>query len=234
MCDFLIDPRYKAWLARVKKSGTTVRSVQLLATVQRGSNTFAGLVDTELVTAGGQVMHRCMMIRGDSVIVVPVIHPSDGSPPYTLMVDQHRPVDGCHTLEFVAGMIESDESAETCAVNEVKEELGLTIDPSQLHLLHQEPIRVCTAMLDERAYAFMFFLEVAESFRQEIDGASTGDHSDGERIRVRAVDFSCVGDQPTFSAQVGLRLTESFLGHRFWENQVLQQSDLFHQAIKVL
>ena len=150
------------------------------------------------------------------MIVVPVIHPNDGSPPYTLMVDQHRPVDGCHMLEFVGGMLESGESAETCAVNEVKEELGLTIEPSQLHLLHPEPIRVCTAMLDERSYIFMFSLEVTGNFRQEIDGVSTGDHADGEWIRIRAVDFPAVGAQPVFSAQVGLRLVENFLGHRFW------------------
>lgn len=216
MSDFLIDSRYKAWLERIKESGTTVRSVQLLATVQRGAKTFAGLVDTELVTEGGQLLHRCMMIRGDSVIVVPVIYPDDGSPPYTLMVEQHRPVDGCDTLEFVGGMLESGKSAETCAVLEVKEELGLTIEPSKLHLLHREPIRVCTAMLDERAYVFMFTLEVTGNFRQEIEGASTGDHSDGEWIRIRAMDFLAVGEQPVFSAQVGLHLVENFLGHRFW------------------
>ncbi len=216
MSDFLLDSRYKTWLERIKKSGTTVRSAQLLATVQRGSRAFAGLVDTELVTEGGQRLHRCMMIRGDSVIVVPVIQPNDGSSPYTLMVDQHRPVDGCHTLEFVGGMLESGKSAETCAVDEVKEELGLTIDSSQLHLLHPEPIRVCAAILDERAYVFMFSLDVTADFRQEIEGVSTGDHADGEWIRIRAVDFSAVGAQPVFSAQVGLRLVENFLGHRFW------------------
>lgn len=221
MSDFLFDPRYKTWLERVNKSGTTVRGVQLLAMVQRGSSAFAGLVDTELVTVGGQVLHRCMMIWGDSVIVVPVIHPCDGSQPYTLMVDQHRPVDGCRTLEFIGGMLESDESAETCAVNEVKEEMGLTIDSSQLQLLHPEPIRVCTAMLDERAYVFMFSLEVTGNFRQEIEGVSTGDHADGEWIRIRAVDFSAVGAQPVFSAQVGLRLVENFLGHQFWTKPVI-------------
>lgn len=216
MSDFLLDWRYKAWLERIKKSGTTVRSVQLLATVQRGSNTFAGLIDTELVTESGQQLHRCMMIRGDSVIIVPVIRPSDGSQPYTLMVEQHRPVDGCHTLEFVGGMLASGESAETCAVKEIKEELGLTIDPSQLHLLHPEPIRVCTGMLDERVYMFMFSLEVTGNFRGEIEGVSTRDHSDGEWIRIRAMDFSTVGAQPDFSAQAGLHLVEDYLGHRFW------------------
>ena len=30
------------------------------------------------------------------------------------------------------------------------------------------------------------------------------------------MDFSVVGAQPVFSAQVGLRLVEDFLGHRFW------------------
>jgi len=216
MSDFLFDSRYKTWLERIKKSGTTMSSVQLLATVRRGSKDFAGLVDTELVTEGGKKLRRCMMIRGDSAIVVPVIYPNDGSSPYTLMVEQHRPVDGRNTLEFVGGMLESGKPAEICAVTEVKEELGLTIEPGQLRLLHPEPIRVCTAMLDERAYVFTFSLNVTTGFRQEIEGVSTGDHADGEWIRIRAVDFSAVGAQPVFSAQVGLRLLENFLGHRFW------------------
>ena len=216
MSDFLSDMRYKAWLNRVEKAGTLIERVDLLATVRRGRKAFAGLVDAELVNKLGQRVRRCMMIRGDSVVVVPVIRPIDGNPPYTLMVEQYRPVDGCQTLEFVGGMLEAGQTAEACAVNEVREELGLAIESNQLQLLHPEPIRVCTAMLDDRAYGFMATLAVSGDFREKIDGTSAGDHADGEWICIRAVEFPVAGAQPVFSAQVGLRLLENALGHQFW------------------
>uniref|UniRef100_A0A8B9K3C9 Nudix (nucleoside diphosphate linked moiety X)-type motif 5 n=1 Tax=Astyanax mexicanus TaxID=7994 RepID=A0A8B9K3C9_ASTMX len=41
-----------------------------------------------------------------------------------VLVKQFRPPMGCHTLEFPAGLIDDNESAETAALRELKEETG--------------------------------------------------------------------------------------------------------------
>lgn len=73
-----------------------------------------------------------MIIRGASVVVVPVLWPDDDSEPYTLMVRQHRPINADYTREFLGGILVPEESVEKCAVREVYEELGLTIARGEL------------------------------------------------------------------------------------------------------
>ena len=86
----------------------------------------------------GHHLNRYMLTLGGRVIVVPAIYSNGGSPPYPPTLEEHRPVDGCKTLESVAGMLELNEVSEVGALNEVQEELGPTIQENKLRLLHSE------------------------------------------------------------------------------------------------
>lgn len=201
-----------SWLRRFNGSAARVVSTTLLATVVRGRRTIALFVDAIIESERGDRMPRCMLLRGDSAIVIALLRVKDTGELYSLMVEQLRPVDGENTFEFVGGMIEAEETPRQCAVREVSEELGITIEENDLISLFSGPIRVCTAMLDERAYFFAFEKTVDTRFLKSLEGRAQGEQSDGECIRVRVVDFEFVERQPVFSAQVGAFLVRQLLG----------------------
>ena len=201
-----------SWLRRFDGRSAKIVSTKPLATVVRGRGIIALFVDAIIESERGDRMPRCMLLRGDSAIVIALLRVKDTFELYTLMVEQLRPVDGKNTLEFVGGMIETEETPRQCAVREVREELGIAIEEGDLISLFPEPIRVCTAMLDERAHFFAFEKTVDAPFVNSLEGSAQGEHSDGEYIRVRVVDFEFVERQPVFSAQVGAFLIRQLLG----------------------
>lgn len=205
------DRRFRDWSARLEASGTQIVSVNDFLVVRRGGRTFASFVDTVLRTSQGEILPRCMLLRGDSVVVVPVLDCEGIAHPLTLMVEQFRPVDGGSTLEFVGGMIDDGDEPATCAVKEVREEIGLEVEAGQLVPLTLEPIRVCTAMMDERVHFFAFRMALTRAQAGALDGKALGDVAAGESIVVRLVDFAVAAQQPVFSAQVGVRLVQSLL-----------------------
>lgn len=206
-----LDPGFRRWSARLRAAGTQLLSVGQFLAVRRGETTFASFADTVLRTPSGETLPRCMLFRGDSVVVVPVLRVEGSAKPLTLMVEQFRPVDGGNTLEFVGGMVEDDEDPVACAVKEVREEIGLDVLPGDLLSLFPEPIRVCTAMTDERAYFFAFRRRLTRAEADALDGKALGEAGEGESIIVRLVDFDTVARQPVFSAQVGIRLAQGLL-----------------------
>lgn len=208
------DPRFRDWCSRLALAGTQILEVNSYSAIRRGDRVFAALVDTVLKSADGEVLPRCMLLRGDTVVVVPILDCEGMAGPRTLMVEQFRPIDGENTLEFVGGMIDDGESPTACAVKEVREEIGLHVRPDELISLHHEPIRVCTAMMDEHAYFFAFRQSLTAEEARALDGKSLGELSDGESITVRLVDFDTVALQPVFSAQVGLNLIRPLLTAR--------------------
>lgn len=206
------DGLLASWLRRFNGSSARVVSTTPLATVVRGRRTIALFVDAIIESERGDRMPRCMLLRGDAAIVIALLRVNDTGELYSLMVEQLRPVDGTNTFEFVGGMIEADETPRQCAVREVSEELGIAIEENDLISLFPEPIQVCTAMLDERAYFFAFEKTVDSQFVKSLEGTSQGEHSDGEHIRVKVVDFEFVERQPVFSAQVGAFLIRQLFG----------------------
>ena len=208
------DPRFIDWASRLAAAGTEILEVKSYESIRRGERVFAALVDTVLRSADGEVVPRCMLLRGDTIVVIPIIDCEGHDQPMTLMVEQFRPIDGGNTLEFVGGMIERGESPVACAVKEVREEVGLHVQPADLIPLLGEPIRVCTAMMDERAYFFAFRQSLSAEEARALDGRSLGELSEGESITVRLVDLETVALQPVFSAQVGLNLIRPLLAAR--------------------
>jgi 8-oxo-dGTP pyrophosphatase MutT (NUDIX family) len=201
------------WTNRVNSGPAKIISTTPLARVTRSGRTVASFIDT-VIEFDGYRIPRCILLRGDSAIVVPLLRITDDQGLYSLMVEQLRPVDGKNTLEFVGGMVEACESPAQSAVREVREELGISIRENDLQSLFPEPIRVCTAMLDERAHFFAFEREVNRDFLKALDGKALGEHSDGEYIHVRVVTLEEAERQPIFSAQVGVFLSRRLLASK--------------------
>ena len=69
------------------------------------------------------------MMSTDAVIILPVLRNTDGSID-TILVEQFRPPVQCSTLEFPAGLVDSNESIEQAALRELYEETGFVGESS--------------------------------------------------------------------------------------------------------
>ena len=162
-------------------------------------------------------MPRCVVLRGDGAIAIPVLNCVEGQTVYTLMVEQRRVVDGGISTEFPAGTVEpSIEDSIIVAVQELEEELGMQVSKEELQLLYQYPLKADPSILSATFHYFYFERDVTQVFLKKIDGRETGCHEDHEYMRVKVQKLSEVSqDNVTVFSLAGLQLLENKLVKKF-------------------
>ena len=215
MNESIREAKISRWKNRLKKSGSTLDNVKVLADISRGEEfLFGTILDCKLTTPEGKSIPRCVVVFGDSVIVVPVLHCVDDGQIYTLMVEQRRVVTGGFIKEFPSGGIDFDcENAKQAACREVSEEVNMKISVNDLKPLSSEPIKANPSFLGDEAYFFYFEKEISKSFLQ--DFVNTGCHDDGEDITIRVVKMGNVCDELSLSALIGIKLLEKTIRKAF-------------------
>ncbi len=213
----LEHPNVLRWKHRVEASGNIIQNIKVLAAISRDQvNLFGTILDCQLLTPEGVEISRCVMLCGDSVVIIPVLTCCDDGEVYTLMVEQRRIVDGDYAKEFPSGGIDMQEyDPKLMACQELREELHLTISSDELVPLNADPIKVNPSISGDVAYFYYFEKEVSLSFLKEMDGHSTGCHKDNEFIRVRVLKMSEISNVLTLSALIGLKLLERKLKRVF-------------------
>lgn len=206
--------KFKQWKKRVENNGIVINNVKVLGMIRRGSSNRI-FIDSELVTPEGRKMSRCVLISGESVIIVPVLKCHEDNEIYTLMVEQRRIVDGAYSVEFPAGDLDLDQDPITTACQEVREELNLNILPEELFPLMEQPIKINPSYSDVLAYFYYFERNVNLKFLEEIDGSDSGCRSENEYIKIRVRKMSHVSSIPTSSAIIGAKLLEKVLSRVF-------------------
>ena len=212
----LKSPKFKQWKKQIEKSGTKIEEIDVLAGISRQEgDLFCALLDTRMTTPEGNTVPRCMVLRGMSVVIVPVLYCDDGET-YTLLVKQRRPVDGQFTLEFPGGGLDKgDEQPVQIAIREVKEELGLDVNEKNLIPLSSEPISVCTAILDEKVHFFYFEKKCSKLFLEQVNHQKRGVASEGEFIQIIPTPIREANQNLNAGVLIGLKLLENTLGLTF-------------------
>lgn len=210
------SPKFKFWKQAVESTGTKITNLKVLAAISReAGKLFCALIDTKMVTPENETVPRCMLIRGDSVVIVPVIHCDDGEV-YTLLVRQRRPADGKFADEFPGGLLDNgDEFPAAIAVQELAEELEMEISQEELIPLSPEPVKVCTALLDEKIHFYYFVKNFSKEELQQLDRRRTGHVHEGESLEIRVTPMNQVTGNYNLSALVGIKLLEKALGRQF-------------------
>jgi len=214
MSRFVFDhPKFQCWKRRIDASGIILKNIDILATISRNQTSLFGVfLDCKLLTPEGFEIPRCVMIHGDSSVIVPVLTCQDDGEIYTLMVEQRRIVNGEYNEEFPAGSVDMmEEDPVFMACQEIQEELHLDISPEDLIPLRGEPIKINPSLNGDVAYFYYFEKTVTFEFLKEIDYKDTGCHEEFEHIRVRVHKMAEVSKLSTSSALIGLKLLESKL-----------------------
>jgi 8-oxo-dGTP pyrophosphatase MutT (NUDIX family) len=212
----LNSTKFLKWKTGVEKSGSKITKLRLLAGVSRNdSDLFAAFIDCEMISPEGDKSPRCMVIRGNTAVVVPVIYCEDNQI-YTLMIKQRRPIDGEYKIEFPGGLLDNgDENPIVVAQKEVEEELNLRVQKNEIMKLSEKPISICSGILDEKAHFFYFKKKMLKKELDAIHDQLSGHNHEGEFLKIQVVNFKDVKRFNNSSALIGLKLIEKALGHNF-------------------
>jgi len=199
---------FRNWKNKIERSGVSIHSLKILSIVSRNSKSFyLALLDFIMLTPEGDKLPRCIVLRGDTVVIVPLIRCIDKKKIFTLMVQQRRVIDGCNSLEFPAGMVDNNLSDPVLsAVKEVKEELGMNVNVKSMRLLTNEPLNVCESLMDEHVNIYSFTKEMTYESLVKFDNKSSGVVEDGELITIKLISIEKAKKIPSFSTNVALNL----------------------------
>ncbi|MFZ1983533.1 MAG: NUDIX domain-containing protein [Desulfatitalea sp.] len=209
--------KYLRWKKRVEDNGNRIHSSEVLAVITRNEDDFYGaLLDCELTTPEKQTVKRCVLIRGDCVVIVPVLRCRDDGKIYTLLVEQRRIIDGGFTQEFPAGMLDCNaDDPRVMASRELREELNLDIAPNQLKPLSEQPVKIISSLVGDLLYFYYFEMEVTADFLNCMEGRPTGCHHESEYILVRVREVAQIANHAASSTLIGVKLLERALRRTF-------------------
>ena len=204
--------KYRRWRKCVESHGNQILQLDILSVVSRGPGTwYAAFLDCLLLTLEGNRIRRCVTIRGQSVVVVPIFRCIDDNQLYTVMVEQRSICDGALHVGFPAGNGDDGENLRVTACQELMEETGLAVSPDDLVALC-EGITLNSSLSDDLIYFYGFRSDVTRAWLDSIDNRSGGLHVEGEYIRVRVFSLADCFRMSTTSTLIGLRLIERTFG----------------------
>ena len=214
--DILQSPKVLRWRNRVESRGNVIQKLDVLSIVYRKiSGVFAVFLDCRLLTPEGNVITRCVLIRGDSAVIVPVLVCEDDGIIYTLLVEQRRIIDGSLTEEFPAGSSLELQDIRVTACEELSAEVGLEVKQQDLVLLSKEPIKINPDVLDDLVHFFSFERTVTSHFLSSLDGRQSGSTQEGEHIRIVVRKMADAARSMTSSVIIGVRLLEQTMNRVF-------------------
>jgi len=201
----------------LESNGIKIEKINVVGEVFRDSSTlYTALIDCVLKTPEGATISRCVLLQGNSIVVIPILKCLDDNIIYTLMVKQRRISDGNFTTEFPAGSLEAEDNPLSTAIRELEEELGLRVSENELVPLSQKQIEIAPGILYAMIRYYYFERAVTRSFLEEIEGRSTGCHNESEYIHVKVLKMAEVSTRisNTYSL-AGIKLLENKLGKVF-------------------
>ena len=202
---------FKQWRRKFNSVDTIITSIDLKFVISRTIETFyLAVLDVSLKKKNTDITFpRCLILRGDTVIIVPILKCIDDGQVYTILVEQFRIIDGGLSLEFPAGMVDYDIGSKASAIIECKEELNIDINEKDLIPLSNFPFKVCESLMDENVdiYGIKFEMRKDEIFKYH--GLKTGDMKQNEFITLKVLKFSEVEKIRSFSTYVAYNLVKN-------------------------
>jgi ADP-sugar diphosphatase len=205
------SPLFTTWAKKVESHGNVIKNVEIKSIITRGTNRiYSAFIDVELLTPEGQKLNRCILLRGPSVAVIPVLLFEDQE--YILLTKQRRIIDGDYSFEVPAGA--HDPSTGTPRENaalELEEETGLKVNPNDLIQINKTPLKVCESLLDETVHFFGYVKSCSLEELEELKTRSSGVHSDQEYIALALVPIAELSAHTSFQINTSRLFIETVL-----------------------
>lgn len=215
MNDLNDSPKVIAWKRAVEANGCTIHSIEALKVLRkRNGDLLFALLEAEITADDGEKLLPYVFLRGDAVVVVPLVRNTDTGERCFVMVEQRRVANGEIALEFPAGMLDQlVNDPKQVAVKELLEETGLAVSEESLHALTRRPLFSSPGASDEAVHFYGCVIDVDDREFKSLEGRTAGDKSEQEHIRVTLRTFDQVLPDVT-SVQVYLAFD---LFNRFYQ-----------------
>lgn len=184
MRHWLNEPKILQWVETVARGGAKLRGLKALRLVRkRNGELLFGLLNADMRDPQGHAVPPVVLIRGQAVVIVPLLRCARTGEQGFLVVKQWRIGNGALNIEFPAGMLDT----QVCdplgvAVKELHEETSLDATRDQLHLLHPQPLCASVGLLDEAIWFYGGVFDVSASAMSALRDMRAGHASEQERI----------------------------------------------------
>lgn len=208
----LKSAKFRRWRQRVESHGNTILSVEVLSVISRRPGSwYAAFLDCVLLTPEGTRIARCLTLRGESVVIVPLLLCADDGAYYTLMVEQRCICDGGLHAGFPAGGVEEGTEVAAMACRELREETGLEVSPEDLVAL-TDGIVLNSSLSDDLVHFYGVRREVSRSWLDRFDNQNGGLGEEGEHLKIRVRSLADCSRMHTTSTLIGLTLLARTFG----------------------
>jgi hypothetical protein len=183
--DWQDEPKVKVWKENIARSGCFLHSLEALQLVHTSKNELLfALCKADVATPEGKRLPPILLIRGNVIIVVPLVRNRDTGEERFITVIQHRIGTGAAAIEFPAGMMDRDDDPLHVATEEFREETDVVVAAEDLFRLHDGILYTSPGLQDEGVHYFGCLLEMTDADYRSLEGRKTGEKSEGESIIV--------------------------------------------------
>jgi 8-oxo-dGTP pyrophosphatase MutT (NUDIX family) len=120
--------------------------------------------------------------KADAVVIIPLLrHAGGGNTVETLLVEQYRPSVQQTTVEFPAGLIDKDETAEQAALRELREETGYVGEACKLPPITSRAVCMSPGLCDETVHVVLVEVDLSNPYNH---GTPTPELDPGEHVTV--------------------------------------------------
>ena len=186
-------------------SGCRINQVKIHGVVFLTSKKIHSIfLEVNFFTPESHLLTRSILLKGKSVVVIPLIYFKNHSNPRVLMVRQRRIYSGKFTLEFPSGKLEEGSTSIHSAQLEISEECGIQIALEKFKVLAQSII-VCESSFDESVDWFYCKLDSADISNLNFNLVQ-GNNFDGEYTYPVLTTFDILKGINSFQIKTGLEL----------------------------
>jgi len=193
------------WHSSFVTSGCRINQIKIHGVVHTASKKIHSIfLEANFTTPESHLLTRSILLKGKSVVIIPLVYSKDQFKPKFLMVKQRRIINGRFSLEFPSGKLEEGYSSNHSAQLEISEECGIQIALENLKVLAQSII-VCESSFDESVDWFYCKLDSTDISKLNLN-LVTGNNFDGEYTYPVLTTFDILKGINSFQIKTGLEL----------------------------
>ena len=183
--------KFQLWKNQLIKNGLQIHQIEEIYTRRRyNGEVLFSLLMLDASTPEGDKIPPVCFLKGEVVTILICLIDQNTFKKYLLLVKQRRIADGSICYEHPAGMVDNTKTPLEIAIQEVREETGIKVNPNQLKpVLNDKRLFPSTGTSDECMYFFYVELMLSKAEIEKYNHQETGADYESERIETEVLLF---------------------------------------------
>lgn len=175
--------KFRYWKSQAEANGLKINHINdfYIRRRQNGEVLFA-MLEVDADTPEGDKIPPALFLKGHAASMLVCLIDAETKEKFVVLVKQRRIADGSHTYEHPAGMVDASDSPDDVAAREIGEEIGLTVQASELAKLNPHVWFPSTGTSDEGMHFYYIEKEMSRDEIMAFHLKNMGSESEHERI----------------------------------------------------